>query len=429
MYRLVIVDDEAAIRRELKSFPWAELDIEVVGVCENAVSAYEKIISEKVDIVITDIKMPLMDGFKLIERVKEKFKDIYFVVLSGYYEYEYMREAVTLGIDDYILKPIDFDEMRKSMLRIIELLKSHSGDEIYKRMDIIKHSIEKYRKRFFFKLFTKSLSYDELLEGCDICEIDMTDRSFDLAVFKYDHLSEPRYQIKVSEILSYVQINLSAFLENADMGFAFYDGASDCAAAVLFNESNAEDDFYGKAEKIREYINSLGTVFNDTLSFAYIRDIKYPTEMWQYIAEMKKSLLRHEDNSVTECKASIVLSDAAVQENRSNDSDNNSAIANDMIKYINEHYSEQIKLSEIAKKLFISSNYASTIFKSVTGKHFIDYLISVRISHSKELLLSTGMNISEIGEKVGYAEPSYFCQVFKRVTGLSPKQFRDGTTK
>lgn len=132
MYKLLIVDDEKIEREGMAKFiDWNKYDIEVVATAWNGQEAYEKVKETHPDIVLTDIKMPVMDGLALIEKLKQEFPDIEIVVLSGYGEYEYTSQAMEYGIRRYILKPCD----EKQMVPIIEKVK----EEIEKKRGEKRH--------------------------------------------------------------------------------------------------------------------------------------------------------------------------------------------------------------------------------------------------------------------------------------------------
>ena len=108
MIKVILVDDEDIERDAMAEIiPWEKLDMELVDTAWNGIEGLEKIRMHVPDIVITDIKMPVMDGIQLIRNTKELYPDILFVVLSGYGEYEHTSRAMELGIRHYILKPCD----------------------------------------------------------------------------------------------------------------------------------------------------------------------------------------------------------------------------------------------------------------------------------------------------------------------------------
>lgn len=112
MYKLLIVDDEEIEREGMVHFiPWADYDVDLVGSAWNGVEGYEKIEKLQPDIVLTDIKMPVMNGIELIRKTKIKYPDIEFVVLSGYGEYEFTSQAMEEGVRHYVLKPCDEEKI------------------------------------------------------------------------------------------------------------------------------------------------------------------------------------------------------------------------------------------------------------------------------------------------------------------------------
>ncbi|WP_024293844.1 response regulator transcription factor [Lacrimispora indolis] len=112
MIKVLLVDDEDIEREAMAEIiPWKKLDMELVDMAWNGIEGLEKIRMHIPDIVITDIKMPVMDGIQLIRNTKELYPDILFVVLSGYGEYEYTSRAMELGIRHYILKPCDEEKI------------------------------------------------------------------------------------------------------------------------------------------------------------------------------------------------------------------------------------------------------------------------------------------------------------------------------
>jgi two-component system response regulator YesN len=108
MHKLLIVDDEEIEREGMAELiPWRKYDIELVGTAWNGVDGFDRIQEFNPDIVLTDIKMPVMNGIELIKKAKQSFPDIEFVVLSGYGDYEFTSQAMAEGVRYYILKPCD----------------------------------------------------------------------------------------------------------------------------------------------------------------------------------------------------------------------------------------------------------------------------------------------------------------------------------
>ena len=130
MYQMIVVDDETELREGISNyFPWEKLNIQIVGIFENGKAAYSYIKTHSVDIVLTDIKMPFMDGLELIERVKAIAPLACYVILSGYREFEYAKRGMTLGVKDYIVKPTKYSQIYEVFSRITAELDMRTGTE------------------------------------------------------------------------------------------------------------------------------------------------------------------------------------------------------------------------------------------------------------------------------------------------------------
>ncbi len=100
-----------------------------------------------------------------------------------------------------------------------------------------------------------------------------------------------------------------------------------------------------------------------------------------------------------------------------------------VIHYIKEHFNDDISLSSAATVLHVNKNYLCDLFKQQTGENFSDFLIKVRIEKAKEILKLGNTSVSLVGEMVGYPNSSYFIQLFKKNTGLTPHEFSRRFTK
>lgn len=127
MYKVVIVDDEYwGLKGVINSFPWKEYSFEVCHSTTNPLEAYEVIKKENVDVVFSDIRMPAMTGIELCTRLAEEGYHPLFVFVSGYNEYEYIRNAIINGAFDYCLKPIDEDDAQNVLIRLKKKLDASS---------------------------------------------------------------------------------------------------------------------------------------------------------------------------------------------------------------------------------------------------------------------------------------------------------------
>jgi Response regulator containing CheY-like receiver domain and AraC-type DNA-binding domain len=128
--KVLIADDEAKICQLINHLiDWSAMGMEVVDIVNDGKTAYESICRNRPDIVITDIRMPNFDGLELIRICKEQFPDVYFVIISGYGEFDYAKNAIKYGVEDYLLKPIKKKELEGALIKIREKYDADCTDE------------------------------------------------------------------------------------------------------------------------------------------------------------------------------------------------------------------------------------------------------------------------------------------------------------
>lgn len=131
MRKVMIVEDEELILQGIKSIVnWKALDLEVVHMAYNGLEALEMWEQEPVDIIITDIDMPEMNGLELLKQIRSKEEHVRFIILTGFDEFEYAREAIRLEVENYILKPIDEEELEKQLKEAIDKLDEMEKNKI-----------------------------------------------------------------------------------------------------------------------------------------------------------------------------------------------------------------------------------------------------------------------------------------------------------
>ncbi|QIK57837.1 response regulator [Erysipelothrix sp. HDW6A] len=140
MFRALIVEDEVMTRQGLiMTTPWQDYDVEIIGEASNGKEGYDLALKLQPDIIITDIKMPLMDGLEMIEALSDK-ENFVFIILSAFSEFQYAKKALQLGAVDYLLKPFtdsDLEEAIDSAKKQVETMKILKEQSKVSRADLI----------------------------------------------------------------------------------------------------------------------------------------------------------------------------------------------------------------------------------------------------------------------------------------------------
>lgn len=125
MYKVLLAEDEEWILQGIRNIiDWEELGLSVVHMAHNGNEAIECMLKEPVDIIVTDINMPGMDGLTMLKKIREKNEKVRFIILSGYDDFQYAQTAIRLNVEGYILKPIDEDELTEVLEKAIQVLQA-----------------------------------------------------------------------------------------------------------------------------------------------------------------------------------------------------------------------------------------------------------------------------------------------------------------
>ena len=411
MTKVFLVDDEIVIREGIRnSFPWNETGYTLVGEAPDGEVALPMIRDTKPDILITDIRMPFMDGLELCRVVRRQMPWIGIVILSGYDEFEYARQGIQLGVREYLLKPITAQELGQVLDRVRDAMESERQDR--ERAEDLRRSMES--GRLFVKEKLLGALYSEDADESDAANVvgQLGSMGIDLTAARYtviDAAFEP------------VQAGREALTELAESsGGIAHVSASRAGCRVLVlgeNDTDAEERAYAFASSsvtelerhgcariclsIGETVDAPGRILESMKSARHIRHILVDRQGEEPLIVG----VRDFSDAAEGGTAQIASARARL--------------------YMSQHYADSsLMLQDVARAACMSENRFSTVFARENGKTFTEYLTGLRLEKAKELLRTTDRRSAQIALDVGYNDAHYFSYLFKKNTGMTPGEYR-----
>ena len=535
MYKLLIVDDEPLVQAGLKSMlNWPELEIELCKIAGNGKIAYDIILEEKPDIVIADIRMPVMSGLELMKKCREDMGELpVFILLTSYEEFSYAREALRYHVIEYLVKlELTADTLKNAVEKSISEVKKYKSEQnTASNAEPAAFDLSLFQDRFYIRLL------NNLLES----EKEFTRQSQELKIT----FEKGRYAAAHLELISPVSVETSQekqlvlYHSTLQMFHEILSKYMPCRvlsldlrylAVIFFMPENDSEDLRGRlenaliqtAQMLHNYYNvtilsAIGRTVTDPLDLpSSYRDAKQlapaltksqpllfiddlPSyqglrnifDMSVFRDPIRKAFDEFDETALHEVFTSIydlfasdqlhftqamdaasnilhltitMLGDgqevaAAIFENEpdgyrslyrqttvnrvldwlhqlddglcttfaAQKKNYKNHIVASVKKYVNAHINEHLTLQSLAFTFSISPNYLSQLFKKFSDIGFNEYVTQMKIEKARQMLLADGARVYEVAEALGFESAFYFSKVFKKITGIPPKDSRNHT--
>jgi two-component system, response regulator YesN len=215
MLKLMIIDDEFYFREALKvSIPWEELGFYICGEAKNGKDALEKVGLLNPDIMIVDINMPIIDGLEFIQNVKEKGINSKFIILTGHSEFNYAKQAVQLGVNNYILKPVNEEELKNSLFEIKKIIDKEANIkiEVDSLKQQVKDSLPLLKDKFLNELIQGSLIQNEYetIKKMEYLNINIHSEYFKAVTIELDSEESRVWNNEEKQLWKYAVSNISS---------------------------------------------------------------------------------------------------------------------------------------------------------------------------------------------------------------------------
>lgn len=529
MINLLIVDDEPLVQIGIKSMiNWNDYGINVCATAMNGQDALNYIDQYSPEIIITDIKMPVMNGMELIQTCRKKNDELpLFIILTSYEEFSLIKEAIKYQVLDYLIKlELDQDMLKESINKAITKLNNIKKISKSDELSIELPSIDVLKDKFFMRLLhnlfenkqefehhtkdlninlnasTYGVSYCEIKEFvtdamtsteqanlynstiemmkeitskyvmCHIVSLDM--KHFCIIFLLNETVSEPfdtiyhalhnscemvykYFNVKILSSVgrfystpfmiadSYQEARQISSYASTDKPILFFDKMQTLAPSKnAFNISLFKTDIIKAFEEMdTEILNSIFTQLCNLFHAhptAYLQSIDAACN----ILYLAISLLPEGDTILSEIFADYpdgyrsihrmtnsnqviewlyTLRDGLINILEERKTTYKNHIIINVQKYINSHVEERLTLNDIALLFGISPNYLSTLFKKNSDIGFTEYVNHSKIKRAKELMKDSNLRVYEVADQLGFESAFYFSKVFKKVEGISPREF------
>ena len=526
MIKLLIVDDEPLVQIGIKSMiNWEEYGIEVCGTAMNGANALDLIEEYSPEIVITDIRMPIMNGLELAKTCREKYGRIpLFIFLTSYEEFQLIKEAMTYEAVDYLIKlELSADSLAEAVKKAKNRLENLQA--VVKAKDPGRPLLQSYYDKFILRLLHNLFDTEEQfhLQAKDL-KLTFTDACYCAALFEIreeshgsmDHAKlmnlcsstysmardilnkhVPCYAISLDmkhfAVIFHVQkpedlscsLLQSAVKNAVEMVHNYFnvtvlagigspveqplkicESYQDARQAFGRTESTApiiqfsQDDTQSvkNAFNIAVFKNDITKAFDEFDTDVLYRTLSEIIELFRAhplrflqavdgacnILYLALSLLPDGEENMMEIFSSysdgyrsiyrftsvdqiiewmIILRDGLCEVLKSKRKTYKAHVITNVQKYIGSHVSERLSLNEVAGVFGLSPNYLSILFKKNCQVGFSEYISQAKIAKAKSMLLEQDMKIYEVADRLGFESAFYFSKVFKKVEGISPREY------
>lgn len=388
MMKILFVDDDAIARKSISTrIPWAKYHWELMHCAKDGMEALEFMQTHQPDLILSDIKMPIMDGIQMAIIAKDYYPSVKFIFLSGYKDFEYAQQALKLNAIDYLTKPI----MTESL---VEVLKKAEGiiRQEQKVVRVMEQGYPTIRRHFISQLMYNNFAQ----ASADIFQAFDINLSHGFGTVGFVDLKSIDH-IAPQELMSLLQDGCQSFSEQ--FHGSFFIPIDTTQIFFIFTADNTADrtHFQHKLQQMQTFLNQW---FESNLrlfgTFYY----------GSYFQELNE----------------LYLSYQAAQKMRNHQTTD---LLSQIRQYIQTEYGNPtLTLHSIANHFNINHCYLTSLYKDKYGINLYDYLIQVRMEKAAELLKTTDLKSYQIAELTGYSNSQYFSLSFKKYYGCTVTEYK-----
>ncbi|MEX1029724.1 MAG: response regulator [Paenibacillaceae bacterium] len=393
-WKVLIADDEAIIRDGIReNIEWDQLSLVVVAEAEDGEEALERALLHKVNIMLVDLNMPIMNGLTVMKHIREQLPECRIVIITGHDEFTYAQEAIRLDVDDYILKPVNPGQLAEVLRRLSKQLTQQVEEDKY--LTVASRQIEKniaiLRERFCKEWLEGNLQDAEIYEQLEFLQLPK-DAPTLLGVIRFEKdAGKPYITEKDRQLYLFAIENIVGEILQSWRHIIFRDQYG-LIVIIIWDEVGDE--------VLHSIMNAIHHYLKITIYHSFEVIDAQPRGTMQSYQRAKEKIY-----TLTQLSPMVRRGQQLVKE-----------------QYMNAKFT----LEMLAEELQISPIYLSRQLKEELGTSFIHLLTQTRMNKAIYYLDSSQLSINEISELVGFDNQHYFSTSFKKNVGMSPNQYRRG---
>ena len=400
MYQIMIVDDETMSQEMLQKYIETRLPAyRITHVCNNGLEALEAFRQSAADIILVDIRMPVMDGLELIEHLNRITSNYVPIVISSYGEFEYAKAAMRMGVTHYLLKPLDYKELAQALQAASQTLS-------FKRI-VCPPTVQDDDQELYLTGILAGKCNDRNAAVSRFSELNFPfsyDRTGNGFYVRFDFLNTDMWMYGHDSLITAVGTLIR--LQYPALFLLPLLGSQEHCDYFIFTVSDEPIDLEGLGDEIRQILK-ISLNLRLLLRFTSMEQLR--------MAALRGQLPNISDAAANVYDTEYINSDA--------DNDAIRTRIESAIQFMEENYGLDLTRDMVAESVYMSGAYFSRCFKQITNTTYKDYLIEIRMQKAVELL-KTNRKISDIALQVGYPNPNRFNINFRHYTSYTPSEYR-----
>lgn len=424
MYRLVIADDERAACKRLELFTGKEFpDIEIVAIVNDGYELVRSVGELKPDVAIVDVNMPGMNGIEAIKMLHERKEKTRFIINTAYDEFDYVKQALDLKVDAYLLKPErkeNFIETLRGVCLSIE--KERRESDLRNREELLFSDMEEVLESdIIYSILMRETPGKSMSMYCELHGISFFGGAV-ITILPFGAEESAKEQAK--HVWKEV---VRRELDGLCHGIVHVTGHG-INLVVIASEPQPE------TEDTEDWIQDLAYLVEEKLGQAFPQQYfrvgigsfyHHLKELPKSYEESLEALYERRDGGLKKDEGKLEQWREQLEAIRYRcGAGDISGYVLEAVRHMERNYMLDIALDGVAEAINISPSYLSRLFGQELGINFVEYLTQLRIVEAARLAAGSKLSLRQIAEQTGYPNTAYLCKVFKKYTGKTIGQMR-----